>query len=145
GTARTVDCDAVAVGWGFVPRLELPLALGCGTRVDADGSLVISVDGGQATDVPGVFAAGEVCGVGGADLAVVEGEIAGLAAAEAPAAGARLGRLRRRRAALRDFAAGMHRVHPVRDGWKGWLRPDTIVCRCEEVTAAEIAHAVADL
>lgn len=145
GTARTVDCDAVAVGWGFVPRLELPLALGCGTRVDADGSLIISVDGGQATDVPGVFAAGEVCGVGGADLAVVEGEIAGLVAAEAPAAGARLGRLRRRRAALRDFAAGMHRVHPVRDGWKGWLRPDTIVCRCEEVPAAEIAHAVADL
>jgi len=143
GTARTVRCDAVAVGWGFVPRLELPLALGCSTLVDIDGSLTTAVDDDQATDVPGVYVAGEACGVGGATLAVVEGELAGVAAA------ARLGRrvgdvgrLTRRRARLRAFAAAMHSVYPVADGWRQWLRPDTLVCRCEEVPVSSITEAM---
>ncbi len=146
GTTRTVACDAVAVGWGFTPRLELPLALGCTTRTGEDGSLVAAVDDRQATDVPGVFVAGEACGVGGADLAVAEGEVAGLAVAE------RLGRqaawpdgLWQRRAALRRFAAAMHQIHPIRPGWQGWLRDDTLVCRCEEVTAGTISDAVRGL
>jgi hypothetical protein len=34
--------DVLAVGWGFTPQLELPLALGCATRVDVDGSAGVS-------------------------------------------------------------------------------------------------------
>jgi NADPH-dependent 2,4-dienoyl-CoA reductase/sulfur reductase-like enzyme len=148
GSERVVECDAAAVGWGFTPQLELPLALGVATRVDADGSLVAAVDEHQLTSVPGVFVAGEACGVGGAPLSVVEGEIAGAAAA-ATASGRALtappSRLRRRRRALRRFATAMHTVHPVRDGWQGWLGEDTLVCRCEEVTAGEVRTAVDDL
>lgn len=146
GTRTTVRCDAVAVGWGFVPRVELAVGLGCSTRVDIDGSVVVAVDDRQATDVPGVFVAGEACGVGGASLALAEGEIAGVAAA------ARLGRrtaepgrARRRRARHRAFAAAMHAVYPVRDGWRTWLRPDTQLCRCEEVPVAALSEAVRDL
>jgi NADPH-dependent 2,4-dienoyl-CoA reductase/sulfur reductase-like enzyme len=142
GSARTVACDAVAVGWGFVPQIELALGLGCATRIDLDGSLVAVVDERQASTVPGLFLAGEVCGVGGAALAVIEGEISGRAAA------AWLGRpvdwpdgLRRRRRAHRAFAAAMHRVYAVPDGWLTWLDPGTPVCRCEEVTVAEIRAA----
>lgn len=148
GSERVVECDAVAVGWGFTPQLELPLALGVATRVDADGSLVVEVDEHQRTSVPGVYVAGEACGVGGAPLAVVEGEIAGTAAVAA-ATGSGVApvpsRLRRRRRALRRFAAAMHAVHPVRDGWQSWLDDDTLVCRCEEVTAGEVRAAVDDL
>ncbi|HEX6577541.1 MAG TPA: NAD(P)/FAD-dependent oxidoreductase [Jiangellaceae bacterium] len=142
-SARTVACDAVAVGWGFVPQVELPLGLGCATRIDLDGSLVAVVDERQASTIPGVFLAGEVCGVGGAALAVTEGQISGRAAA------AWLGRpvdwpagLRRRRRAQRAFAAAMHRVYAVPDGWLTWLDQSTPVCRCEEVTVAEIRTAV---
>ena len=148
GSERVVECDAAAVGWGFTPQLELPLALGVATRVDADGSLVAVVDDHQLTSVPGVFVAGEACGVGGAPLSVVEGEIAGAAAADTAAGAAPAAPppgLRRRRRALRRFATAMHRVHPVRDGWQGWLREDTLVCRCEEVTAGEVRAAVGDL
>jgi thioredoxin reductase len=137
GSERTVRCDAVAVGWGFTPRLELPLALGCATRTDVDGSLVLEVDRGQATSVPGVYAAGEVTGVGGAALAVVEGEIAGRSAVNGTAH-----HLLRRRAAQRRFAAAMHAVYPIRDGWRQWLAPETVVCRCEEVTVSAIRSAV---
>ncbi|RIQ13653.1 (2Fe-2S)-binding protein, partial [Jiangella rhizosphaerae] len=65
------------------------------------------------------------------------------AAGTAPAAPP--GRLLRRRRALRRFAAAMHAVHPVRDGWQTWLGDDTLVCRCEEVTAGEVRAAVDEL
>ena len=138
GAAREIECDAVAVGYGFTPQVELPLQLGCDTRLDADGSLVAVADEWQRASVPGVYLAGEVCGVGGAQLSVVEGAIAG-----AHAAGARpKRRWLRKRAALRAFAAAMHDTYPVRGGRQA---DDTIVCRCEEVTAGEIRAAVTDL
>ena len=39
----------------------------------------------------------------------------------------------------------MHRAHPVPSGWLERLRPDTVVCRCEEVTYRELQHAVGHL
>lgn len=130
GSERTIAVDVLAVGWGFTPQLELPLALGCATITDADGSLVCEVDDEQRSSVENIFVAGEACGVGGAALAVVEGEIAGaLAAGGSSVAPA----LRRSRAALRRFAQAMHRAHPVPPGWVDRLNADTIVCRCEEV------------
>jgi D-hydroxyproline dehydrogenase subunit alpha len=140
-SARTVEVDLIAVGWGFTPQLELPLALGCATRVDVDGSLVCTVDDDQRSSVDGVWVAGEVCGVGGAALAVAEGEIAGAAAAGAVTPV----RARRRRAAARAFAAAMHRAHPVPVGWTDRVADDTVVCRCEEVTAGALRAAVDDL
>lgn len=143
---RIVPCDAVAVGYGFTPRLEIPLQLGCATRLDDAGSLVAVVDTAQRTSVPGVYAAGETTGVGGAQLAHVEGELAGRAVAEALGAARRPEHARRllaRRRTLRAFAEAMNRAFPVRAGWTGWPRQDTIVCRCEEVTRAGLAEAAA--
>jgi NADPH-dependent 2,4-dienoyl-CoA reductase/sulfur reductase-like enzyme len=141
GTERRIECDAVAVGYGFTPQLEIPLQLGCATRMDADGSLVAVADDRQQASEPRVYLAGEVCGVGGAALALVEGEIAGLhAAGREPD-----GRLLRRRDRLRSFASAMHRAYPVPAGWTGWLTDATTVCRCEEVTAGAVRAAVTDL
>jgi len=141
GSERVVECDAAAVGYGFTPQLELPLHLGCAVRTDGDGSLVVAVDAAQQTDVPGVWAAGETTGVGGAQLALIEGELAGLAAA-----GARPDRrLLGRRARLRRFAALLHELYPVPAGWAGWLGDDTVVCRCEGVTFGRLREAVEEL
>ncbi|MFC7643011.1 FAD-dependent oxidoreductase [Streptosporangium lutulentum] len=57
-STRTVECDTLAYGYGFVPQLDLPVQLGCATRGDADGSPVVAVDAGLRTSVPGVYAAG---------------------------------------------------------------------------------------
>ena len=136
-----IECDAVAVGYGFTPQLELPLQLGCDTRLDLDGSLVATADDTQRASVPGVYLAGEVCGVGGAQLSLVEGELAGLHAAGVTPSR----RLVRRRAALRAFATAMHRTYPVRQGWQTWLDDDTLVCRCEEVPVREIRRSIVEL
>jgi NADPH-dependent 2,4-dienoyl-CoA reductase/sulfur reductase-like enzyme len=138
---QDIECDAVAVGYGFTPQLEIALQLGCETHLDVDGSLVATADDAQRASVAGVHLAGEVCGVGGAQLSVVEGAIAGLhAAGVAPDRG-----LVRRRARLRAFAHAMHRTYPVQPGWQSWLTDDTTVCRCEEVPVREIRRAVDEL
>lgn len=149
GSERGIECDAVAVGYGFTPQTELAVQLGCAVDVDRDGSCVVRVDDAQASSVPGVFVAGEACGVGGSELAVAEGEIAGSHAAWgiAPAV-ADVSALRRpqsRRAAGRAFAAALHDAFPLKAGWQTWLRPDTVVCRCEEVTARRITEVMDEL
>ncbi|MER7418304.1 NAD(P)/FAD-dependent oxidoreductase [Micromonospora peucetia] len=150
GTGTEVRCDGLAVGFGFTPQLELAVALGCATRLDSDGSLVLAVDPAQATSVPGVYAAGEVTGVGGADLALVEGQLAGCAAAcslgfPPPWSTRRHDRLLRARRRLRRFAAALHAVHPVPGGWPDWCADDTLVCRCEEVPVGAVRRAVREL
>ncbi|HEV7935948.1 MAG TPA: NAD(P)/FAD-dependent oxidoreductase [Actinomadura sp.] len=147
GTERVVPCDTLAVGYGFTPQLEIPVELGCATRTDADGSLVVSVDAAQRTSLPWVYAAGETTGVGGAELALAEGELAGIAAAGALGAGKATPprRLTARRARLRSFATALHHAYAVRPGWMGWVRDDTLVCRCEEVPYGRLAQAVGDL
>ncbi|MFF9812603.1 NAD(P)/FAD-dependent oxidoreductase [Streptomyces sp. NPDC014006] len=148
GTGRRIPCDALAVGHGLVPQLDLATALGCATGLTPDDTPAVVVDAGQATSVPGVWAAGESCGVGGADLALTEGEIAADAVAHAlrgtPRDARRTAALTRRRARLRAFADALAAAHRPGPGWADWLDPTTEVCRCEEVTAGLIRTAVTE-
>jgi D-hydroxyproline dehydrogenase subunit alpha len=138
GELARVEVDLVALGWGFTPSLELIAAVGAQTRVDLDQSLVAVVDERQRSTVPGVYVAGEATGVGGALLAVAEGELAGL---DAAGAGEGLDRLHRRIRRLRAFARAMHLAHPVPERWSDWLTDDTTICRCEEVGYAAVRQA----
>jgi len=121
-----IACDLAAIGYGLVPNTELARLLGCAVRRGA-----VAVDGRQRTSVAGVFCAGEPCGVAGADVAVAEGEIAGLAAAGA--SGDAEGRRRAAaRARGRRLAARMASAFRPRPELAALARPDTIVCRCED-------------
>ncbi len=121
----------------------------CGSRADG-GLAVIAGDDGQTT-VEGVYAAGEITGVGGSALAVVEGELAGsAAAAQTGGTGPALSdRDRtatiRKRNRLRAFAEAMHATHAVPAGWPSWLEAETLVCRCEEVPYSALVEAVTEL
>lgn len=148
GTDRFIDADTVTLGFGFTAQTDVPAQLGCRMRLSADGGLAVSVNDDQATSVVGVFAAGETTGIGGVDLAGVEGLLAGAAAAcslhrrsplrdDAP--------LRRRRDRMRGFADALAHSFPIEAGWREDLEDDTIVCRCEEVSAGRIRTAIGDL
>ncbi|HWL43718.1 MAG TPA: FAD-dependent oxidoreductase [Ilumatobacter sp.] len=147
-TARTYAVDLVALGWGFTPSLELVVAVGAETRLDVDESLVAVVDDRQRSSVDRVYVAGEATGVGGAVMAVAEGELAGLTAASDTGRQVKPGRIRklqgiRRRSAA--FAKAMHLAHPIPAHWQDWLNEDTTVCRCEEVSYGQICTARRDL
>jgi NADPH-dependent 2,4-dienoyl-CoA reductase/sulfur reductase-like enzyme len=150
GTEKQLSVDAVCASHGFVPRTELAVAAGC--RLRSDGA--VATDGNGRTSVNGVFAAGETTGIGGADLALAEGAIAGAAAARhagSTAAAEHSAGLARAAAAghvtesatnrsLRRFPERLENAHGIRPGWTSWLTPDTIVCRCEEVTLDELTR-----
>ena len=148
GSEKTVQTDAVVVGYGFEPQLDLALALGCDTGPGPDGTPVVTVDEAQQTTLPGVYAAGELTGVGGATLAAAEGALAGLATALDLGTLGERGHAARAaawqgvRARYRRFADALAAVYPVRDGWQSWLTPDTVVCRCERTRYAALRDAV---
>jgi NADPH-dependent 2,4-dienoyl-CoA reductase/sulfur reductase-like enzyme len=148
GSERTLDADVLAAGYGFIPQVEL---LGdTGAQLvpgHGPGAFVALTGADQRTTVPGLFAAGETTGVGGADLARIEGEAAGRAAARyagrpVPPAGRGAARARRARTALARFAAVMETVHAVQPGWTRWPTDETVICRCEEVTLGELRTAI---
>lgn len=144
GTIQVLEgIDVVGLGWGFVPQAELLLQAGATTRLDVDGSLVGVVDHDQASSVPGLFLAGEITGVTGASGALAEGRIAGRAAAGGSSSTSR--RDASARARHRLFAGAMHHAHPAPAGWADALDGSTVVCRCEEVTLAEITTAREEL
>jgi NADPH-dependent 2,4-dienoyl-CoA reductase/sulfur reductase-like enzyme len=127
-----IACDVLCTGFGLVPNTELPRALGCAVRGG-----VVAVDADQATDVPRVWCAGEPTGIGGVDLALAEGEIAGLAAV---GRGDEARGLHARRDRLRALAEAMERAFAPRDELRALARPDTVVCRCEDVPLGAIAR-----
>ena len=125
-------CEYLACGFGLVPNLELALLLGCAVE-----NRFVAVNQWQLTSLADVYCAGEPTGVGGVDLALIEGEIAGYAAAGKPE------RARERFAARRHarrFQEQLGRAFQLRDELRGAVTPDTIVCRCEDVPWRRIAE-----
>jgi NADPH-dependent 2,4-dienoyl-CoA reductase/sulfur reductase-like enzyme len=124
-----LDCRWLFCGFGLVPNLELGRLLGC-----AVASGAITVDGSQLSSVAGIYAAGEVCGVAGVDAALAEGRIAGLAAAGAwaPGSWAGLG-FTRARSRARAMGRRLEELFALRADVLALPRPDTLVCRCEDV------------
>jgi thioredoxin reductase/bacterioferritin-associated ferredoxin len=147
GAEQRLSVDNLFLHQGVVPNVNLAMAAGIEHRWD-DAQLcfapVLDADGGSA--IAGIAIAGDGAGMAGAEAAQARGELAGLAAvralrghapvlAETDAVRARLARFTRGRAFLDTYyqpAAQFRR--PARD---------TLVCRCEEVTAGQIIDTVA--
>ena len=138
---ETFAVDVVSVGWGFLPDVTIGGIVGCAQRVDTDGTTVFSVNTDQRSSVDNIWIAGEATGIGGADLALIEGEIAGLSASEQKISlTKKLTRLRKE-----IFANALKRSYPIRDGWQSWSQDSTTICRCEEVKLGEIRESVCEL
>jgi len=114
----------------LVPNLELQQLLGCQIR---EG--YVHVDEFQRTTVEGVFCAGEPTGIGGVELAIIEGQIAGLAAG---------GGLEKARLLFRDrdkrrrFARLLDQTFRLRPELKNLPSAETLVCRCEDVSYSRL-------
>jgi len=121
-----VACDYLAFGFHLVPNIELAELLGC--EIDRGN---VRVDEYQQTTIPNVYSAGEATGIGGLELSLVEGEIAGLAAAGKHQQARALFATREKQ---RRFAQLLNRTFALREELKDLAAPETIVCRCEDVT-----------
>ncbi|WP_337263806.1 MULTISPECIES: FAD/NAD(P)-binding oxidoreductase [unclassified Serratia (in: enterobacteria)] len=128
----TLGCDRLACGFGLVANIELALLLGCGIVDEA-----VAVDRWQQTSVKQVFAAGECTGVGGSELALVEGAIAGYAATENNEKALQQMALRAR---WQRFAMAVAQAFALRPALKALVPPDTLLCRCEDVQLGQVSE-----
>ena len=92
----------------------------------------------QRTSVNGVYCAGETTGIGGVDLSLAEGQIAGYAATCQTTAARKLFPMRRR---ARQFAEALNGAFALRSELKALPNGNTIVCRCEDVTLGRLQSA----
>ncbi|HWZ29273.1 MAG TPA: FAD-dependent oxidoreductase, partial [Gemmatimonadales bacterium] len=123
GSRRWTEAvDILGAAAGLVPNTELARFAGCEVR---NGSVI--VDEFQRTSRTGIWCAGEPTGVGGVDLALVEGEIAGLDAAACPVPSA----LARARNAGRAYARRLDAAFRISS--PELPPPESIICRCEDV------------
>jgi NADPH-dependent 2,4-dienoyl-CoA reductase/sulfur reductase-like enzyme len=151
GSEQTVKVDTILIGYGFIPSTELSRLLGCRHEYDLRrGGYVPVRDETMQTSLPGVYVAGDGAGIGGAELSALEGQVAGLSAAAmlghmSPArASEKIQHLQRRLSRQRKFAAMLGDFYTPGQGFFDLARDDTIICRCEEVTAGDIRAAAAD-
>jgi hypothetical protein len=131
--------------------VELCELAGCRLEYRARlGGWVPVRDETMQTTVSGVFAAGDGAGVAGSVVAVEEGRVAGITAAEqagvigADEAARRRSRPLRRLRALAGVRAALDDISYPRPGLAELATDATLVCRCEEVTRAEVQGAVAE-
>src|SRR5204862_4686740 len=100
-----------------------------------------------SSSVGGSASAGDGAGIGGAGAAVVRGRLAARSAVEAlaPAAAAKLAPMTTFRASLAQAERGRAFLDTLFRPARQFRIPsgDTIVCRCEEVSARDILDAVA--
>jgi len=125
GTLEQIKCDYLACGFHLVPNTELPALLGCRIRCG-----YVQVDDFQQTSVKGTFCAGEPTGIGGVELSLLEGQIAGLAASGQDS-GARA--IFGEREKFRRFARTLDDTFCLRSELRSLASPETLICRCEDV------------
>ncbi len=148
---RRFAVDAVGLGYGFVPSTELLRQAGGAVRyADELGGFVPVRSATLESTVPGIFVAGDGGGIAGARVAMVQGRLAAIAAARAlgvvsaPRAAELADPLGRELEGLEGLRVALGRLYQARLAPTACLTPDTLVCRCEAVTAQRIEHAIRD-
>jgi len=144
GVPLKVACDAVALGYHLRPETQLADLAGCEFSFDeaAQQWLPVTDEDGRSS-VKGVYLAGDGARIRGADAAERSGRLAALAAmqdgglqVEGQAA------LREQLRVFSRFAAGLRAAFPWPARFASMLPDETIVCRCEAITAGELRRVV---
>jgi len=149
GTEKSFDADVVCAGYGFLPSNEIARAMECRHRFDESlGHLVAERDQHGRSSVAHVWIVGDSGGLGGARAAEAAGIIAGADVARD------LGRTVRHDREVRRAMAAVVRAKRFQSALWTLFRaprivdqlaePDTILCRCEEVSVATVHAAVVD-
>lgn len=144
GTTTTRPVDTLLLHQGVIPNTSLAMAAGVAHQWD-DRQLCWSpvLDEDGRSSVEGILVAGDGAGIAGATAAEARGRIAGLAAARDLTSGRTLADPQ----VIRQRLQREERARPFLDIF--FAPPDamripgdeTIVCRCEEVTAGEVREA----
>lgn len=149
GRRHRLEANTVLLHHGVIPNTQISRLL----RADHDWNAAQlawqpRLDIFYESSVPGLRIAGDGSGIGGARAAESSGRLAAIGAAHAHGRLDDDKRYQLARPERKNLAAQM-RIRPFLDAlyrppkWLSAPEGDTIVCRCEEVTAADIRNSVA--
>lgn len=147
---REIHCDRVGICYGFIASSELARQAGAKGEWDPDrGGWIAAHDPWMQSSLPGLYVAGEITGIGGAEVAEQEGRLAALgwavqAGKISPAhAEEKSGSIRQRLQGLRQFANLLSVLSAPGQRFLGQLLDDQVtLCKCEEVTVGEFKAAL---
>ena len=136
GSERDFEVDTVCLGYGFLPSSELARQLGCKIITNEQGQLSVEHSECGQTSVPNVYVAGEAGGIGGAQIALRQGQLVACelarnlrSQAPLPAVNKIQNQLRRQRA----FQNALWKLYESPPLGLQLADPETIICRCEEI------------
>ncbi|MEM7707523.1 MAG: FAD-dependent oxidoreductase [Pseudomonadota bacterium] len=144
--SKPIACDRLGVCFSFLASSELARMAGARSRWHASrGGLIAEASAEQCSSIDGLYVAGEITGVSGAEVAALEGEVAGyhimasLGKLPPQRAQSLAGSVQRRLKKARGFADLLNRL-----AWPGQALLDSLMkasvtlCKCEEVTVGDV-------
>ncbi|WP_234189205.1 NAD(P)/FAD-dependent oxidoreductase [Shinella sp. NM-101] len=147
---ETIAADCVLLHQGIIPGINLTSATGCAVEWnDTQRAFQPCRDSHGRTSLAGILSAGDGADIGGAEHAAVSGRIAALAALadigllpSSQIAG-RLAELEKQRQLYRRGRAFLDTLYRPARQFLAPPEPDTMVCRCEEVSAGTLRQVIA--
>jgi hydrogen cyanide synthase HcnB len=149
GTERTYRVDVVGLGFGFQPMARLCRLADCQLEFDLNQRVFKPVvDSYMRTSRPNIYVAGDSGGIGGSKMASVEGQLAAIHAAstfetltpgELDQAHKRLTREKKK---IARYITCLDEMFTPRSGIFDIIQEETVICRCEETTAADFLKAI---
>lgn len=148
GAIRRFDCDAVGLGYHLRPETQLADLARCDFEFDAQTRQfwpTVDIDG--RSTIKGVYLAGDGVRTQGADGAEISGQLAAFAAladlglrVEQP----RVDALRMARQRMERFREAIAEAFPWPEFLAKTVSDETIVCRCEGITARQLRDVALD-
>lgn len=146
GRMHRVACDGIAASFGLRSEAQLADLADCRFTFDPIArQWQPERDPAGRCSVAGLYVAGDGAAIGGADVAALAGERAALAllADDGQAVDReRIVRLDRRLARQSGFRRALERAYPFPDHLVDAITDETVVCRCEGVTAGELRRTI---
>ncbi|WP_027167816.1 FAD/NAD(P)-binding oxidoreductase [Mesorhizobium sp. WSM3224] len=143
GRQRLTQCDTIGMGWHLRAETHLADLAGCAFSYDEQWRQWLPKTDRMGRAGNGVYLAGDGLRLLGADGAEIAGRLAAAACLAdlglpAPCASADLRKLAR----LERFAGGLACAFPWPAAMVRALPDDAVVCRCENVSAADVRQSV---
>ncbi len=146
---HTLDCDAIATGYGLRSESQLADILDCKfVFVNSDNAWMPQKDQVGRSTQAHVYLAGDGSGIQGADAAEWAGELAGLALIEdrhiesKANHSLRVHQLTHQLQKRQAFGYGLNTAFQDPKSWARQTTDDVVICRCEEITAGDIRTSV---
>jgi NAD(P)H-nitrite reductase large subunit len=149
GTETEFFADALLIGYGFVPNIELATQAGCDLEYQKNkGGWVVKVDKTLESSFPSVFAAGEVTGIAGAKKSFIQGKLAAMSILK------KMGKINAGKQKKQfieevqslifldhqqtEYASFLNHLCQVPKSAYAAIPDETMICRCEEITMGTI-------